>query len=191
MKRQTLTLIIILFSIFSLSAQRYPQGQGTFRTSGGFSFSPVDDADEEFLSYKVTLTPSVGYFFTDEALIGLGINYSAILGRNLYDASIRLSPSAKYYFILSRQEFIIANFTYNFDLATELIDGEKTITNNTSISVGPGASYFFTRRIGIEGTLLYTYYMFPNSVNKNKFSYSMGFNLNMPSKKPKKTKDSF
>jgi hypothetical protein len=190
MLKQTLCILALL-CVVGASAQRYPQGQGTFRTSGGLSFAPVDDEDDTFLSYKIGLTPSIGYFFTDEALIGLGINYTAIVGRNLYDATLRFSPSAKYYFMLDKQKFVIANFTYNFELATELIDGLKTIDNNTSVSFGPGASYFFTRRIGIEATLLYTYYLFPDDISKNKFSFSTGFNLNIPANKKKKQQSEF
>ncbi|MBC8047299.1 MAG: outer membrane beta-barrel protein [Fimbriimonadaceae bacterium] len=183
MKRQALILLFILI-VCTVHAQRYPQGKGTFRTGGGFSFAPVDN-DDESSTYRLSLTPNVGYFISDEALIGLGINYSALFGGGIYESSIRLSPSTKYYFIFSKQKFLTANFTYNFDLETNVAEGIKTIDNNTSISLGPGASYFFTRRIGIEATLLYTYFLFPDESSKNKFSFGVGFNVNMPAHKRK------
>lgn len=191
MKHQTLTLLLIALTLNTLYGQRYPQGEGTFRTSGGFSFGPAENNNNGLPSYKMSITPSIGYFFSDEALIALAMNYSATFGKDLYEVDLRLSPSAKYYFIISRQKFITANFTYNFDLSTDTEDGEKDLTNNTSISFGPGGSYFFTRRIGIEATLLYTYYLFPEEGNDNKFSFGMGFNLNLPANKKKKTKEDF
>lgn len=165
-------------------AQRYPQGQGTFRTNGGLSISPVESSGE-LKKYRINLTPSLGYFFTDEALVGIALNYASTVGLGYYDGSLRISPQTKYYFTISKGTFIIANFNYNFEIATDKTDDVQEIEDNSGVSFGPGISYFFSRRIGIEATLLYTTYFFPDENHKPKFNFGMGFSLNLPSKKKK------
>lgn len=180
MKLQALIFYLVCTTCI-VQAQRYPQAQGTLRTGGGFGFFPIEKDGTP--SYKVTFAPAVGYFFSDNALGGFTMNYNGTFGGGKYDATLRMSPTLKYYFILSRQKFITANFNYNFDLETTKIFAEKKIENNPSFSIGPGGSYFFTRRIGVEATLLYTVYFFPDDTHLNKFSLTAGFNVNLPQSK--------
>ncbi len=156
--------ILILFLFFSplfLHAQRFPTGKGTFRSGGGFSFSYTNETTESI--YKFTITPRVGYFLTDDLLIGFITNYTLQVGtEETLISALKFTPELKYYWtITDRKFYILGNLQYTIDRKSDFT-AAKIVTDNSTIGIGPGVAYFFSRRIGFELNILYTQYLHPD-----------------------------
>lgn len=175
--KKTLILITMLLPIVLL-AQRYPTGKGTFRTGGGGSYSQSDKGDYNL--YKLTITPRLGYFVTDYLSLGFQMNYSISYDTN-YTSALKFTPQVKAYYPINDHWFIIGNFEVGVDRTTVFADN-KSITDHTSISFGPGVSYFYNRRIGFEVNPLYQIYINPEENYTNRFTVEGGIVFNILNK---------
>lgn len=154
-------ILILLLTPALLHAQRYPTGKGTFRSGGGFSFSYTNETDESI--YKFTITPRVGYFLTENLLVGFITNYTLQVGtQETLISAIKFTPEFKYYWTITDHKFyILGNLQYTIDRKSDFTK-TKVITDNSTVGIGPGVAYFFSRRIGFEVNILYTQYLHPD-----------------------------
>ncbi|MFI5170985.1 MAG: hypothetical protein ACHQFW_01265 [Chitinophagales bacterium] len=182
MKKLFLILILGLLYPEVGFSQRYPTGKGTMRTGGGASFSL--DREETFNIYKLSLTPRLGYFITDEILTGFLMNYTMTVDTDFVSA-IKFTPQFKYYYKLKPSTFLIGNFEIGIDRATTFGDS-KSIIDHTSVSAGPGVAYFFSRRVGFEINILYQQYLNPDDTHTSKINGTGGFVLNILTKEERK-----
>ncbi len=172
------SLIVALILPLSLFAQRYPTGKGTFRTGGGGNYSQSDKG--EYTVYKLQITPRLGYFLTDEIMLGFQMNYIMTLDTN-FTSAMKFTPQFKYFYTLNPHWFLIGNVEFGVDRTTVFAD-PKTITDHSSVSFGPGVSYFFTRRIGFEVNFMYQAYINPDDSYTNRFLAEGGVVFNLLNK---------
>jgi len=147
---------------FTMLAQRFPTGKGTFRSGGGFSFGFSNEVNERI--YKFNFTPRIGYFVTDNLLIGGITNYTLQVGtEETLLSAIKFTPEVKYYWKLKPGTYLLGTVQYTIDRRSDFT-AAKTVDDNSTIGAGPGITYFFSRRIGFEFNILYTQYIYPDEV---------------------------
>jgi len=171
-----------LFIPVLLFAQRYPTGKGTFRTGGGGSYSQANKG--EYTTFKLTVTPRLGYFITDEILLGFQTNLAFTIDTN-FVTGIKFTPQVKYYYSLNKSWFLLGNFEYGFDRTTTYSD-PIIIDDNSSLTFGPGVAYFYSRRIGFEINTMYQVYISPNDTHVNRIVAEGGVVFNILNKKDRK-----
>lgn len=174
-----IVILFILVCPFVLFGQRYPTGKGTFRTGGGGSYSQSDKGD--YTSFKLTVTPRLGYFLTNEILLGFQTNLSFTID-TAFTSGIKFTPQFKYYYTLNKSWFLLGNVEFGMDRTTTFSD-PKTINDNSSFSVGPGVAYFYSRRIGFEINTLYQYYLVQDAGNTNRLIAEGGVVFNILNQK--------
>jgi len=165
------TIVSALFFLLPIFAfgQRFPTGKGTYRAGGGGSFS-IADADG-YYAYRLQVTPRLGYFVTDRLLTGFNLNY-ILEYDTVYTSAVKFSPTLKYFYPIKEYFFILGNFEVGVDRTTTFYDS-KDIIDHSSITFGPGVSYFFSRRVGFEINILAQIY-FENSGSYNNKVYTEG-----------------
>lgn len=178
-------LILILMGLpLLLAAQRYPTGKGTYRSGGGGSYTQTDKGD--YNSYKLTITPRLGYFLTDQILVGFQTNLSLSYD-TVYTSGIKITPQVKYYYTLNKSWFLLATAEYGLDRTTKYYK-EKSVDDHSSLSVGPGVAYFYSRRIGFEVNALYQAYFIQDDSHTNRLVAQGGVVFNILSKKDRNKK---
>lgn len=178
--RYAITLFCLFIPLLSF-CQRYPTGKGTYRAGGGGSMSVSDKGD--FYSYKIQVTPRFGYFVTDRVLTGFTINYAMEVDTELVSA-LKFNPLVKYYYPVNDHFFILGTAEYGLDRNTTF-GYDKTIIDHSSVTFGPGVSYFFSRRVGFEINILTQLYFQPDAAHNNKVFTEGGLILNILNKKDK------
>lgn len=176
--------LVILMSCFiplMVYSQKYPTGKGTFRTGGGASFTQTREVG--YNEYKFSITPRLGYFITDEWLTGFNMNYTMVYNEDFISA-IKFTPMVKYFYKLSPSTFLLGNLEIGLDRATTF-GYTRSIVDHTSVSFGPGVSYYFSRRIGFEIDILYQQYVNPDKNHMSKIDASGGFIFNILTNKDK------
>lgn len=172
---KTVFFCLLITLSFAASAQRYPTGKGTYRAGGGGSLSVSDMGD--YYSWRVQVTPRFGYFVTDRVLMGFTMNY-ALEKDSAYTSTIKFNPLIKYYYPVNTNFFILGNAEFGLDRATSFVD-PKNITDHSSVTVGPGVAYYFSRRVGFEVNLLAQVYFTPDDAHNNKLFTEGGLILNI------------
>lgn len=166
---------------FTVSAQRYPTGKGTYRAGGGGSLSIADKGG--FYAYRLQVTPRFGYFITDRILTGFSSNYIFEMDTDIVSA-IKFNPLIKYYYPVNDHFFILGTAEFGVDRSTTFGDA-KSITDHSNITIGPGVSYYFSRRVGFEINLLTQLYFEPDGTHNNKVFTEGGLVLNILNNKDK------
>ena len=155
----TITLLSFL-TIFSTSAQ-----EGESSMKGKYllgAYTPVASVGWS----NIALTPSVGYFLTDNIAVGLGFSYSSdddngdatTFDGQYIDKSLSLSPYVRYY--MNDKLFINAGFGIsNGSLVNNWNDGstsysDETKTSAFGLNVGAGLSLMWGERVAIEPAFL-------------------------------------
>jgi hypothetical protein len=155
----TITLLSFL-TIFSTSAQEGGSSmKGKYLLGAYTNVASVGWSD-------IALTPSVGYFLTDNIAVGLGLSYlseddngdpSTFDGQYI-DKALNLSPYVRYY--MNDKLFLNAGFGIaNGSSVNNWNDGSSSITDEIKISgfglnVGAGLSLMWGERVAIEPAFL-------------------------------------
>lgn len=176
------SLLMLLLIPTLLWAQRYPTGKGTYRAGGGGSMSISDKGD--FYGYRIQVTPRFGYFVTDKLLTGFNTNYTFERDTDIVSA-IKFTPLLKYYHPMNEHLFILGTVEFGLDRSTTFGDS-KSIIDHSNFTIGPGVSYFFSRRVGFEINLLTQIYFQPDAIHNNKVYTEGGLLLNILNNKDKK-----
>lgn len=180
--RSLFFLLCALIPLVGFS-QRYPTGKGTYRAGGGGSMSVSDKGD--FYTYKFQITPRFGYFVTDRILTGFSANYAMEVDTEFVSA-IKFNPLIKYYYPVNDHFFVLGTLEYGLDRNTTF-GYDKRVIDHSSVTFGPGVSYFFSRRVGFEINILTQLYFQPDAAHNNKVFTEGGLLLNILNNKDKKS----
>ena len=149
----TITLLSFL-TIFSASAQEGGSSmKGKYLLGAYTNVASVSWSD-------IALTPSVGYFLTDNIAIGLGFSYlseddngdpSTPSGQSI-DRALTLSPYVRYY--LNDKLFLNAGFGIANESTVQnrnnLSPSNSITTRGFGLNVGAGLSLMWGERVAIE-----------------------------------------
>lgn len=166
------TILVLLITLsLSLAAHETANAQtGTVFAGGGIGFSSQSDklegtAFEDFEESVITfsVTPSIGYYVTDDLAVGLGLGFeSSSLEDEVDDIEqsrsvFFIAPFARYVSEVTESMKLFGQFgvTYGFGTGEEETPGGNTIESEvTLIEVGihPGLTFFLSESWAIEPT---------------------------------------
>ena len=172
---KTITLIITLFCSLCILNAHSQTEKGTLMLGGGASTGI--DFNDDYNVFHISLSPDIGYFFSDDLAIGaylpLGLtSYEGYRGFNY-----GITPFFRYYF--GQTSDIMFFVTGGFG-----IRGWSSKYNDTSSSssgvignAGVGGTYFLNESIGIEAILGYTYSKWSESDANSDIDLGVGFQI--------------
>lgn len=135
------------------------------------------------------LTPKAAWFIQDGLAVGgyaqFGITH--VNGSNGSNYTYGVGPLARYFFIKDGiPAFRSAKFFFEGNAGFQGVNStvSRSTTNGLGFGAGPGISYFITPSIGLEGLLKYNGIVgFGSNTYSNGLSFSIGFQVYLPSKK--------
>lgn len=131
-------------------------------------------------STQISVTPTIGYFFARNFVVGMGMDYIANASRDndagtsagtekTSDSKLLFGPYARYYIpVADDQAFFIGAVSGfgNSDTQVQVNGDNQTVrTNLTNIGIGPGYSIFANNCISMDAQIKYNYGTSRNSVN--------------------------
>jgi outer membrane protein len=156
MKKAIFTFSIILLTKLSVVAQKSTEGfvKGSNFISGQFAFSSTSTG--EFKTTSIDLSPSFGYFISNNLSIGLQVgvtnSQSSFSGTNLTKVNgFTGGVYARYYTNPTSKFSVFGSAGLNFGSTNNITDSLKT--TNYSIGFAPGISYFLSDHFAIETTI--------------------------------------
>ncbi len=120
---------------------------------------------------QFNIAPSIGYFFVDRFLVGLGMDYltvsqsdnanTTVKTGESSDSRLLLGPQMRYYIPIGNdQAFFLGGVTGFGKSNSTTNDNGKTQTINTRIStygIGPGYTIFSSRCLALETQVKYNF----------------------------------
>jgi hypothetical protein len=191
MKRQVY-LCVILIALLAQSIQTKAQiQQGNILV--GADIADLNLGLDEGGNFSFTINPKAAFFFKDNIALGGYLTFGLSTAKDA-GTSINYGVGAlgRYYF--SRDQVNILRQARFFGEGTVGIDGDNPAvgdnTNGLGISFGPGIAYFITPNIGLEGLFKYNGIIgFGSSTTSNNLTLNVGFQIYLPSSKPKEVKE--
>ena len=161
-------ITISLLSIFAITTTTAQVGKGTYLLGASKNVASVGWSD-------IALTPSVGYFLSDDIAVGLGIlisnsndNTEVIDGNsNSKMSSMDLSPFVRYY--MNDMLFVSAGFGMSNMKETTEFETQNDYVETTSsfgLNIGAGLSLMWGERVAIEPA-----FMIGTGTSNTKYSY--------------------
>jgi hypothetical protein len=147
-------LLLAVFIVGTLTAEAQTQ-TGNLMLGGALEFrSTSRQAADNSSSF--TLSPSVGYFMSDNFALGLSVGFETNSTGTGSDKTVNnsfgLGPFARYYVFTSNSQFGFfgqAALTFGTG-ASGLADGPKVNSSYLSFALSPGAAYFFNEHWALE-----------------------------------------
>ncbi|WP_299253382.1 outer membrane beta-barrel protein [uncultured Aquimarina sp.] len=152
MKKLILTTVAVLSLAFA-NAQDGGFAKGDIFVSGSFGYNSTSTGDAKSNSFEIT--PRVGFFVSDNIVVGARIGYTtqkreAPLAADVKSNIFTGGAFGRYYFTPSNKFSIFGEFGANyFSAKTELATIDST-TDGFDINVGPGVSYFLSDHFALE-----------------------------------------
>lgn len=188
MKKSLVSVILLACTVSFVSAQT--QAGKLFLTgSSNLGFLSRDYTDDPGgNSYTVTQTTfnvGVGYFFNNNALIGVKLPYQHSKKEDYKTTEVAIEPFFRYYFGANQfKPFLEAGLGFkNYNLTTS---GSSTTTfNGPMMGVGAGIAYYITPSVAIEAMFGYTYNKITNTDNSNdkekigETAFNIGFDISL------------
>ena len=150
-------ITISLLSIFAITTSIAQLGKGTYLLGATQDITSTSWTD-------ISISPSVGYFLTDEIAVGLGFSYSSnddnqdiTMGGQTVTTSMSFSPFLRYY--LNDMLFATGGFGLNSGTTTFKQEGESDAESSNSgfgLNLGAGLSLMWGERVAVEPALLLT-----------------------------------
>lgn len=184
--------VALMLSAMTVNAQI---GQGKLFINGEFGISSKsfeNDSDHKYST--VSITPSVGYFITDQFALGLGVGISSTRDKNtnntvtITDAysRINISPFARYYvptagdkfhfFVQSRLGFAFDSRNYKTESGNNSVT-RTTKENSINFRISPGFAYFPSDHWSVE-LLLKGFYIDQENPSGTSKETTVGLNIN-------------
>lgn len=200
MKRILLTLLLVAFSCQVSMAQserdeKDHQGgyfKGDVLLTGGVSYSSVKDKNYETKNTNFNINPKIGYFVSNNILIGLNINFGQQKGE-IYDY-INYYPFAnkatffsggiygRYYFIPSHRFSVFTHLGLSYGTRKFESSYEDTKYETFSTSFAPGINYFISDSFALEASFGFiSFYSSKADINNAKPTNSFDIGLDMSS----------
>lgn len=144
-------------------------------------------------STQFTLTPTIGYFFGRNFVVGMGMDYignaskdksnnSTTGTQKTSDSKVLFGPFVRYYLpVADDQAFFIgavSGFGNSNTNVTVNQQPQSVRTNLTSLGIGPGYSIFANNCVSMEAQIKYNYGTSRNTVNVNGVSNTTRTNTN-------------
>lgn len=197
-----LAIIVLMACANSVSAQWYIGGRASFdansRNSEDGESQYIDDSKSSYLTFN----PSVGYFLTENFLVGLGINYRFSTNEQEFGNngsynweskthSVTFEPHIRHYFSLTEKIKLTNHagiFMGKLNSASVMeVDGadakHKSDKNSTLLGIlyRPGLSYNVTEKLILEANIGFVNYYFEKGDDISKIEYDDS-NLNTEEK---------
>ena len=142
----------------------------------GFSIITPKD-DKESRTTAINITPKVGYFFADDFLLGVNLDFASVKEKGAESATtiIQAGPFVRYYLVLENVRPLFqagAQFgSINF--------GSDDVTNLSQIGGGLGAAFFLGEQVSVDLVITYESLTAKDKDNKdNKETYNtVGLNV--------------
>lgn len=181
-------LFITLFALsfaFAMNAQTQATAKGNFLIGGTLGFSTASSSFEVSgdagtvngdagRSSQFNIAPAIGYFFTDNLAVGIGLDYTLNTSETpeiatdpdsevnkTIDSDLLFGPYARYYFPLGQDKAFFVEGTFGIGSSVDQIEldgGDQTAaTNVMAVGVGPGFTIFSSDAIGIEALVKYNW----------------------------------
>jgi hypothetical protein len=194
-------LLPLLFFLLSYSAHAQLSA-GSWMLGGGFglttgsSTSSFSTTNMETTSrtFNFSLAPRIGYFVHDRIAIGMGLGYGRTMnrsGENREQLTIYSGgPFARVYHMVSERAgfFGQGSLGYSARQARQRTDGgdwrkSPVSSNEFSLNVFPGFTYFVHNKLGAELALGGLYYAVSNTRNTDQNTTNrtsgLGFNISL------------
>ena len=181
-------VVVIILGQFSLNAQNEALMGGNFSIGSGFGYAnsvttiQIDNGGTiqkgGNTGYQLHITPTIGYFITNNFVFGLGMDYlvnssedntdnNAI--RRTSDTKLLFGPFTRLYFPFAGDQALFLGAVYGYGRSnTQLADAGETQTANTTLmtfGAGPGYSIFSNGRVSLETQAKYNYGISRNIIN--------------------------
>lgn len=137
---------------------------------------------------QVNLTPSIGYFFADNFVVGAAMDWNLITSKDrnssnkTSDSKVLFGPWVRMYLPVADDQAFFIGATSGFGQSnTTLNVGGTDQTVNTKIStfgIGPGYSIFANNCVSLEAQAKYNYGISKNSVTVNGVNQDTRSNTN-------------
>ena len=166
-------LLLAMAIMFCLTNSYSQTKKGTIvlgTSSSGISFGSNS-------TYNFNLSPDVGYFLTDNLLLGLNAPIDFYSSPAYKSSAIGINPYMKYYFLHSKKMSLFATANagmskynvryigyYGRDTQGSSVYGttEKDWLNRYNYGLGIGANYFITKNVSLESSMVYNRYSYDN-----------------------------
>lgn len=155
MKRHFLLLLIVIFLMSSNLKAQLNQGAimgGASLSSswGSLTSNPFDKG-----KFIFGITPSAGYFLSDNFVVGASIPIQIIRPVGLNTGVLGFSPFVRLYFgdYKSVKFFFVGKAGYNDFM--KLFQGTQDPNQNATGYLGSGVSFFISKSFAVEGLLKY------------------------------------
>ena len=120
---------------------------------------------------QFSITPSIGYFFADRFMLGIGMDYlrtssddnanTTTGSGSSSDSRLLFGPAVRYYFPISGDQAFFLGIVTGFGTSNTKVNvAGKTQTINTNIQsygFGPGYTIFSSRCIAMEAQMKYNF----------------------------------
>ena len=161
MKKNLLGLLA--FTMIGLAASAQTE-QGNYLVGGNFAINTAKN------DTRVTLTPTVGYFFINNFAGGANVDLTYSKAGSNKSTIFGIGPFARYYLgTLNIRPFAHANL--NFTSNRSKNSAGSTTLNGSNYFLGAGLAAFINRNVAVEGLAGYS------RTNYSHLSGSGGFNL--------------
>ena len=172
-----LIILLVPFSLFlnDLSGQVLDKGNFVIGSTLGFSSAnskvttSINNEQEEGngpTAIQVSIAPNVGYFLTDNFVLGIGLDYTSSTLKEpnenrTEDSDLLFGPFARYYLPVADDMsfFFETDFGFGSSSDEQVINEQtqKIQTNVFAIGLGPGFTIFSNSDIGIEALIKYNF----------------------------------
>ncbi|MEM8527518.1 MAG: outer membrane beta-barrel protein [Bacteroidota bacterium] len=178
-------LSLVLICVFAFSASAQVTDRGNFLIGGTLGFSAAtSDFEVDGTTGKIdgnagtssqfNIAPAIGYFFTDNFALGIGLDYTLNTSKvpedptdpnsdvnKTIDSDLLFGPFARYYLPITDDKAFFVESTFGIGSSANeiVIDGnaQTTSTNVMAIGIGPGFTIFSSDAIGIEALAKYNW----------------------------------
>ncbi|MEM9990709.1 MAG: outer membrane beta-barrel protein [Bacteroidota bacterium] len=179
------TLLAFVLALLCANVSAQITDRGNFLIGGTLGFSTASSSFEvteegqteegdSGNSVQFNFAPAIGYFFTDNLAIGIGLDYTLNTtttpeslsdaggdSDKIVDSDLLFGPYARYYFPVGEDKafFVEGSFGIGNSVNDIEIDDQNqtTATSVTALGIGPGFTIFSNDAIGIEALAKYNW----------------------------------
>jgi hypothetical protein len=161
MKKISLIAALLTGVAFSAGAQTQ---RGTFTVGGELHYNSYESDNEETTSHELIVLPRIGYFITDNLVVGTGIGYME--RKDSFDGemnsayslmkALHISPFGRYYLPAGNNLKFFGQLSVPMNFGKT--KGESASTwivapmevNSFAVNLAPGFAFFPTANLGLE-----------------------------------------
>jgi hypothetical protein len=172
--KTTILTVTLIFSLCILGSYGQPEN-GTYMLGGsaGTGYTLTSGSN----SFNISLSPNLGYFFTDNLAIGASLPLSLYIQEDYTNLNYGFGPFFRYYF--GQTSAIMYFVTGSFGISGYSIKYDDTSSSSSGITgkAGVGGTYFLNESIGLEAIFGYTYSKWEESDATSNIRLSLGFQI--------------